>query len=658
MSSSSDEGEPFQLRDFDEDTDDERPNKRRKMTGKPLWGKGIGFVSSAAPAQIEDDQEDKEEDEDVDDERPTMGLGSGAIGGFRSAFDIGEYAGQADREESPPPMMGEQQQPAKPIGAGRSAFAPGGKMNKNSFAARMMAKQGYVEGQGLGKHGQGISTAIQAKVLQSRAGLGTGSGTPEPPRKDKRTKDKSSKPSTPGTSTPKIRAPPKKKYTVAAIESRGLHVPEAMKSVIIDATGAENKTVSSISGSGFSTPVREASPASLEQSKAAARIKLQLSAYVDAWDATKEAEERLSEEATHLSAAVVLHNEEQQKYAELITAFERVSTDDSASPRPWSEVIKRLHAIQSTYASYISDLELPTLATSTLEAPFRSALLDWEPLTDPTASDLVTSLTSLNSLLQLPKSNSPTPRKRTTPFETLLLQHWYPSIRSALQHWSIYDPLPASALLTAWGPLLPPWLTAKLLSELILPRLIDGARRFPKRADQPSLAGTSTPMDRRKGTAPDLHAWLFDWWSLISSPDLDLELFPELRSAVKAKVTAEVWPLWKPLLGSSKPRQPALPSTTTAAASRTKDHPHAAPPGGDEDDLSFKDLVEAWCAENDLLLQSTGKSDALGRLLYRLVDVAGRGKGLRVYFEEELVCDEQGEPWGLDEALAQRVRGR
>lgn len=651
MSSSSDEGEPFQLRDFDEDTDDERPNKRRKTAGKPLWGKGIGFVSSAAPAQNE--PEDEEEEDDPDDERPTMGLGSGTMGGFRSAFDIGQYSGQADREESPPPTMG-QQTPPKPVGAGRSAFGPGGKTNKNSFAARMMAKQGYVEGQGLGKHGQGISTAIQAKVLQSRAGLGQGSGAPEPRRKDKRDKEKSSKPSTPGTSTPRVKAPPKTKYTVAAIESRGLHVPEAVKSIIIDATGAENRTVSSISGSGFSTPARDASPVT-EQSKAAARIKMSLTAYAQSWDASKEDEERLSAEETQVAASIALYNEEQQKYTDLVTAFERVTADDSAATRTWDEVVARLVTIQTTYEQYIADLDLPTLAVSCLEAPFRARLVDWEPLSEPDL--LVASLQSLSQLIQLPKSQASHPRKRTSPFETLLLQHWYPTIRAALQHnWSIYDPVPATTLITAWQPLVPPWLISKLLSELILPRLLDGARRFPKRADQPTTTnGTTTPTakERRKATAPDLHAWLFDWWSLVSSPALDLELFPELRTVVKSKVTADVWPLWKPLLGSSsKPRQPVQPAPKATMPSATGPAPSAI-----DEEVSFKDLVEGWCAEHDLLLQSTGASDALGRLLYRLVDVGGRGKGLRVYFDEELVFDEEGEPWALDEQLVQRVRG-
>ena len=509
--SSSEDDEPFQLRDYDDESDEEgRPSKRRR-TGRALRGKGIGFVSSTAPPQ---DQDGAEEENDIDDERPTMG-------GFRSSFNIGEFPGEAEREESPvPPMMGAQR-PEQPVGgSGQSAFTPGGKIQKNSFAARMMAKQGYVEGKGLGKSSQGITAPIQATKLQSRAGLGVGSSAPEPARPRNKDKDKASRPSTPGTSTPRLKAPPKTKYTVAAIESRGLHVPDALKSVIIDATGAENRTISSLSG--LSTPSREQSPG-LEASKASSRIKMQLQAFSDAWDATKEQEKRLEEELIQLEAAATLREEESQKYADLISSFERVSADDSGQSREWDDIIIRLQTLQRQYSDYVSDLELPSLAIASLESPFRSQLVDWDPTTQP--EHLVTSFQMLASLLEINKSLASRHRKRTTPYESLLLQHWYPHIRASLRSWSVYDPESASALLTAWTPILPSWIVYKILDELILPRLIEAVRRFPKMVEPATLSLSITnPSKSRR--APDLHSGLFDWWSLLSSSDLQLPLFP------------------------------------------------------------------------------------------------------------------------------------
>jgi tuftelin-interacting protein 11 len=487
--------------------------------------------------------------------------------------------------------------------------------------------------------------------------LGQGSAAPEPARRRQEAgKEKaSSRTSTPGTSTPRLRAPPKAKYAVGAIESRGLHVPEAIKQVIVDATGAETKTLTSLSG--FSTPTREASPSpGLEAAKATSRIKLQLQAFADAWDSTKDQELRLEQEETQLSAALTLHEEEIQRYNDIISAFERVTVDDSNTPRDWDASISRLQSIQTRFADSITDLSLPELTASCLETPFRRELLDWDPLTQP-QNTLISSLQSISELLEIEKSTTSKHRKRTTYFESLLLLHWYPMIRTSLtKDWNVYDPDPAYTLIESWRPLLPSWLLYKMLHEIILPRLVEAVRRFPKSIDQPATRSSSSSNSRKGKSAPDLHTFLFDWWTLLSSEALQLDSFPELRSLVKQKVTTETWPHWKPLLGSRKPKALPPPSTPSTAATASAQASLAAT---DLEEISFRTIVEDWASEHNLLLTTSHKSDAFGRLLYRLHDAERRNRGTLIYLAEDIVFGaEDGEPYALDDRLVSMARGK
>jgi hypothetical protein len=415
-----------------------------------------------------------------------------------------------------------------------------------------------------------------------------------------------------------------------------------MKQIIIDATGAETKTLTSLSG--FSTPTRETTPA-LETTKATSRIRLQLQAFADAWDATKEQETHLELEDTQLGAALALHDEEIRRYNDVISAFERVTVDDSGEARDWAASVSRLQDIQTNYHSHIAELSLPELTASCLETVFRREMVDWDPLAEP--DHLVASLQSIPDLLEVDKSTTSRHRKRTTYFESLLLLHWYPRVRTVLgKDWDVYDPEPAHALVTAWSPVLPAWLVYRLLHEVVLPKLIEAVRKFPKMVES-----TDRSSRRSKKPAPDMHTWLFDWWTLLSSDDLDLERFPELRSLVKTKVDSESWPTWKPLLGSSGRRAVrAAPSTANV------EKPTA--PAAEVEEISFKSLVEDWASEHDLLLHSSHRSDAFGRLLYRLQDADRRGRGILVYLADDVVFGEDGEPYALDERLVAKARGR
>ena len=175
--------------------------------------------------------------------------------------------------------------------------------NPNSFAAKMMAKMGYKEGEGLGASGTGRLAPIDVQLRPQGAGLGaikekTKQAKEEEKREAKlrgeviedseeeerkrkqRLKEKRKQGISGAGRTP---SKPKIKYrTAAEIEAaaEGLEVPNVLKS-IIDATGSETKLIDGPAGlmKSHNTFQREKTYAE----KIADRARTELKAFADEW---------------------------------------------------------------------------------------------------------------------------------------------------------------------------------------------------------------------------------------------------------------------------------------------------------------------------------------------------------------------------------------
>nr|XP_057933353.1 splicing factor 45 isoform X2 [Doryrhamphus excisus] len=145
--------------------DREKKRKERHEGGAPS-----GF--SRFPAA----EEDSDEDDDYEKERRKRSMGGAAIAPPSSLVDRDGPSSYSYEDEGrpvrgskaaiPPPMYEDSDGPRSPPGPTSSFLANMG----GTVAHKIMQKYGFKEGQGLGKHEQGLSTALSVEKTSKRGG--------------------------------------------------------------------------------------------------------------------------------------------------------------------------------------------------------------------------------------------------------------------------------------------------------------------------------------------------------------------------------------------------------------------------------------------------------------------------------------------------------
>ena len=439
----------------------------------------------------------------------------------------------------------------------------------NSFTAKMMAKMGYVEGQGLGATGKGRLAPIETQQRPQGAGLGavkektqqakaeekreaafrgevlTDSSDEEKKRKRK-LKEKRMSGVASGSRTPAGRVKPKYK-TASEMEAaaEGLEVPNVLKS-IIDATGQETKLLTSAAGL-MSSQIAMV-PSETEAEKIARRARRDLEAFTDEWRALKERDDYYEAEHLQLSTEIQRDTEEIQDLENVIDAvqhLEKLSVSelqDATNDAAWESITKRLEGLEKSLQSVQDLLALQEVSAAAIHPLFRDTMENWEPLHQTT--DIVPYLSRLKLplgikpqpesralTLQNGHSHSKVQSKSTTPYESLVHKYWLPRIRSAITNeWDVYDPEPLVNLIKVWEPVLPPFILANVLDQLVVRRLSDASAKWkPQNAHK-----------HRRRTQPQ--AWLFPWLELLdeqhTNPKSSTGLLADVKRKLKTVITS------------------------------------------------------------------------------------------------------------------------
>jgi tuftelin-interacting protein 11 len=468
---------------------------------------------------------------------------------------------ETEDENPPPPRVARPSAFSTPIaskyGKDAAKSQKGTAGGADSFAKRMMARMGYVEGQGLGKDGQGRSGVIEVTVRPTKVGLGAVKekskqereeerrqaalrgqvleDSEEEERKRRRHKGKLSGTDS-GTSTPKRR--PKTKYQSLPELQRaapGLHIPDAF-TPILDMTGPGQKLLTSTSG--LLTPTTGTEPTEVvEAKKLARRAQNDLSSFVEEWKNLEERKAWIEMELLQQQQAI----DEQRGMTDQMVSGAEIVQDlaQTVKDGQWDPVITALEKVDGLGVT--GNEELSNIAVAAVHPFFRQAVEGWQPLEDPkliavASNGFAPALYSIRELLgmvlketngnalvlqrHLSNGSGYVRGHKSTPYESMMYTIWFPKVRSAITNtWDVHDPTPLQALLEAWEGLIPSFIHSQIMEKLILPKLDEAVATW-----NPKKRSSSPP-----------HLWLFPWLQFLAGNHVDPKSSSGLVSDVKRK---------------------------------------------------------------------------------------------------------------------------
>ncbi|KAF3926499.1 hypothetical protein AA313_de0208890 [Arthrobotrys entomopaga] len=512
-----------------------------------------------------------------DDEKASISapLGKGFVSSIRREAMMFAPSGVDNEGESPPPEKPKIRPSFTDVRGMKKKKGQGDVpvVNQESFAARMMAKMGYVPGQGLGKTGDGRLAPVDTQLRPTRIGLGAVKEKTEQAKKEekrakllrgevpsdsesekerKRRKKKKENAmgildsaSGSGASTPARRRPRFKTAEEMAKELDGLNVPSALKN-IIDFTGKEARTLD-VGSPGF--VMSGAAPeVDNETVKIAKLARKELEDFAREWKRLQERKKFLQLEEQQMTEDMDEQRETVKALQGIVESTGSLTIEASGAENrneyedKIAALTAELEAIQFKYKNEVEVYELSEAAIAAFHPLFKSALAHWDPLTDPVyLLDHIRKLRhifSIRTLEDMEASLAATgyaekSGKKSTHYESMMYNIWLPKIRSTINNsWNVHDPTPVLTILETWSGVLPPFITANILNQLVLPKLKTAVGEWNPR--------TSSSSSRKKN-APPPHIWVFPWLPHLSA-HMD-DLVREVRR--KFRVILDKWDLYK-----------------------------------------------------------------------------------------------------------------
>ncbi|CCU74479.1 G-patch domain-containing protein [Blumeria hordei DH14] len=414
------------------------------------------------------------------------------------------------------------------------------RINKNSFAARMMEKMGYKEGQGLGKEGQGRNRIIEVTIRPQGAGLGTVreksnqeileekrqanvKGESYDETKDERFNAlndlKVTKPLYKNKHKPssfrKNLGP--KFLTLEEVQNAapGLIIPESLVS-ILDMTKPGTNLSSSTSGiltdsSKIHGNENAETLEQVEERKILRRAQYDLSAHVEEW-------KNLQDRKAYVQMTIAQQQQEieqglrqisqlkflAEKYQQISQAMNDIELDSVI------ELLENAEFSKNSETSTEKE-ELLEVTVAVIHPYLRRAADNWKPLEDPTLGGIVSRLAKIQEILgtvsneddpvclqsyTISNQTNITYSKKSTVHESMIYKIIFPKIIAAINsEWDVYDSTSLQSLFDVWKDLLPSFVQKQIFDQAIIGKL--------------NVALSNWNPKKKTHKLP--HLWLFPW---------------------------------------------------------------------------------------------------------------------------------------------------